>query len=176
MKPHSRLILAALVSACSGKSESARPATGAEAIAQVKAAKSLPPETYTSTTAGFDLTLPGIWHGRYRASERSDNTAGSRLAVEFAFVPDSGSRARSFALMTIRIFPKAAWEVVSKRPGGPIGSKIGETAKDVYVLSLPESSPYPPGSAEAQEFDKLIISIAQGGQQVHLTPVLAPKK
>ena len=162
---------AILLIACSGKSaETARPANGVEAIEEVKAAQSMPPETYTSTTAGFDLQLPGLWHGRYRASERRDTTAGARLAVEFRFVPDSGSRAPSHSLMTVRIFPKAAWEVASKRPGGPIGAKLGETEKEVYVISLPDANPYPPVSKEAPQFDKLIISIAQGGQQVHLTP------
>jgi hypothetical protein len=156
--------------ACSGKSDAPRPATGAEAIAEVAAAKSLPPETFTSTTAGFDLQLPGLWKGRYRAGERKDTTAGAHLAVEFKFVPDSGSKAPSFTLITIRIFTKAAWAAAGKRPGGPIGQKLAETEKDVYVISLPESNPYPPASKEAPEFDKLVISIAQGGQQVHLTP------
>ena len=154
--------------ACSGK-EAAPPPSGAEAIAQVAAAKSLPAEKYSSPTSGFDLQLPGIWKGRYRALERADTLAGARTAIEFRFVPDSGSKAPSLTLMTIRIFPKAAWAVASKRVGRPIGGVIGESAKDVFVLSLPEGNPYPAASPEAPEFDKLIISIAQGGQQIHLT-------
>ena len=171
MKTSATAFTAILLIACSGKeAETARPATGAEAIAEVAAAKTLPPETFTSTTAGFDLQLPGVWKGRYRAGERNDTTAGAHLAVEFKFVPDSGSKVPSLMLMTVRIFSKGAWEKATKRPGGQIGRKIAETAKEVFVLSLPASNPYPAGSKEAPEFDKLIISIAQGGQQVHLTP------
>lgn len=120
--------------------------------------------------AGFDLQLPGVWKGRYRAGEKKDTTAGAYLAVEFKFLPDSGSKAPSFTLINVRIFTKAAWAAAAKRPGGPIGSKLAETDKDVYVISLPDSNPYPPASKEAPVFDKLVISIAQGGQQVHLTP------
>lgn len=156
---------------CSGKdAATARPATGTEAIAEAKAASSLPPEKYVSTTAGFDLDLPGVWRGRYRAEEKSDITAGVRLRVDFKFVPDSGSKAPSFTLMTVRIFSKAAWEAAKKKPGEPIGSPLGETAKDVFVLSLASSNPYPTASAEAPVFDQLMISLSAGGQQVHLTP------
>ena len=173
MKTASAVLVTILLVACSGDtsntSDTARPTTGAEALAEVAAAKSLPPETYTSTTAGFDLQLPGVWKGRYRAGERRDTTAGARLAVDFTFIPDSGSKASSLTLMTIRIFSKAAWAAASKRPGAPLGSKLAESAKDVYVISLPASNPYAAGTKEAPEFDKLIISIAQGGQQVHLT-------
>lgn len=171
MKSISAALAAVLLIACSDKSrENARPATGAEAIAQVAAAKSLPPEIFTSTTAGFDLQLPGVWKGRYRAGERRDSTAGARLAVEFKFVPDSGSKAPSLMLISIRIFSKAAWAAASKRPGDPIGRALAESAKDVYVISMTPANPYPTGSKEAPEFDKLMISIASGGQQVHLTP------
>ena len=160
-----------LLVACSCRSgETARPATGAETIAEVAAAKSLPPELFTSTTAGFDLQLPGLWTGRYRTGERRDTTAGSKLVVEFKFLPDSSSSAPSFTLMMVRIFSKSAWAAASRQPGPPIGSTLAESATDVYVISLPESNPYPAGTKEAPVFDKLIISIAQGGQQVHLTP------
>jgi hypothetical protein len=170
MKTPPAALAAVLLIACSGKgAEKARPATGTEAIAEVVAAKSLPTEKFVSTTAGFDLELPGVWHGRYRAEEKKDTTAGAQLAVDFKFVPDSGSRAPSLNLMTVRVFPRAAWEAASKRPGRPVGVKIGENAKQVFTLSLPESNPYPPQSPEAPAYDRLIISVAQGGQQVHLT-------
>ena len=168
MKQIPATLAAFLLIGCSGKSDAPRPATGAEAMAEVAAAKTLPAETYTSTTAGFDLQLPGVWKGRYLAGERIDTTGGARLTVEFKFVPDSGSKAPSLTLMTVRIFSKAAWAAASKRPGAPIGSKLAESAKDVYIIALPASNPYAAGTKEAPEFDKLIISIAQGGQQVHL--------
>ena len=170
MKLTTAVFVTVALIACSGKTETARPKTGAEAIAEVTAAQTLPAEVFTSTTAGFDLQLPGVWKGRYRAGERKDTTAGARLAIDFTFVPDSGSKAPSLGLITVRIFSKAAWAAASKRPGGPIGSKLAESDKDVYVISLPDSNPYPAASKEAPVFDKLIISIAQGGQQVHLTP------
>ncbi|MBM4193819.1 MAG: hypothetical protein FJ202_05500 [Gemmatimonadetes bacterium] len=161
-------MLAALT-AC-GEKAAPPPPSAAQTLAAVRDAKSLPPETYVSPTAGFDLHLPGIWTGKYVASEKNDTTAGAHLAVEFKFKPDSGSAAPSHLLMTIRLFTKAAWDKVSARPGAPVGVKLAESGKTVFVLSLPEANPYPATSPEAPRYDQLIISIAQGGQQVHLAP------
>ncbi len=171
MRPIPVFTIALALAACSGKGSDAtpQPPSATDALAAAAAAKSLPAEKYVSATAGFDLTLPGAWTGRYRAEEKKDTTAGARLGVEFKFVPDSGSAAPSLTLMTVRIFTKAAWEVATRR-GVPVGSKLAERGDDVFVLSLPQSNPYPPASREAPQYDQLIISIAQGGQQVHLTP------
>ena len=171
MRPLPAIIvgLALTTLACKGDS-TPQPPSAADAMAAVSAASALPPERYVSPTAGFDLTMPGAWTGRYRAEEKTDTTAGARLAVEFKFVPDSGSAAPSLTLMTLRIFSKSAWNAVTQRSGAPLGSKLAERGDDVFVLSLPVANPYPPSSAEAPLYDQLIISIAQGGQQVHLTP------
>jgi hypothetical protein len=158
---------AALI-ACSGARDASPPRTADEALAAATAAKALPPERYVSPTAGFDLTLPGVWKGRYRAIEKKDTTAGAHLAVEFRFLPDSGSRAPSLTLMTLRVFSKAAWAKASTP--NPVGAPLGERGDDVFVLSLPHENPYPPTSREAPAYDLLIISLSQGGQQVHLTP------
>ena len=156
--------------ACSGSSDTPQPPSASASIAAAAADQALPQERYVSPTSGFDLTLPGIWTGRYRAEEKADTTGGARTGIDFRFIPDSGSKAPSFNLMTVRIFPKAAWEASLKRTGGPLGSKLAERGADVFSLSLPHENPYNPGTAEALMYDRLIISIAQGGQQVHLTP------
>lgn len=162
------LLAAAAVLACGGSGDAGPPRTADEALADAAAAKSLPVERYVSPTAGFDLTLPGVWTGRYRAMEKKDTTAGAHLAVEFRFLPDSGSKAPSLTLMTLRVFSRAAWAKASDPT--PIGAPLGERGDDVFVLSLPHENPYPPTSREAPAYDRLIISLSQGGQQVHLTP------
>ena len=91
------------------------------------------------------------------------------LGVEFRFIPDSGSKAPSLTLMTLRIVPRKTWDALVAKGGRAPGVKIGERGDDVFVLSLPEGNPYPPASPEAPMYDQLIISIAQGGQQVHVT-------
>ncbi|MCC7194373.1 MAG: hypothetical protein IT356_02330 [Gemmatimonadaceae bacterium] len=160
---------AAVLLGCSGPKDATPARTADEVLADAAAAKSLPPEKYVSPTAGFDLSLPGAWTGRYRATEQKDSTFGSHLAIDFRFVPDSGSRAPSLTLVTIRVFSKAAWAKVSALPA-PIGAVLGERGDDVFVLSLPRENPYPASSPEAPIYDRLIISLAQGGQQVHLSP------
>lgn len=169
MKQTAPLLVAAAVLACGGSGDASPPRTADQALADAASAKALPPERYVSPTAGFDLTLPGSWTGRYRAVERKDTTAGARLAVEFRYLPDSGSRAPSHTLVTIRVFSKAAWARAST-PTNPIGAPLGERGDDVFVLSLPHENPYPASSREAPMYDRLIISLSQGGRQVQLTP------
>lgn len=163
------LFLVASALACSGKTETPAPPNAADAIADAAAAKTMPTEKYVSATSGFDLTLPGVWTGKYNATERKDTTAGAHLAVEFKFVPDSGSKAPSLTLMTLRAFSRKAWDKATIPGSRPVGAKIGERGDEIFALSLPESNPYPPNSAEAPAFDRLIISLSVGGQQVHLT-------
>ncbi|MDA1080543.1 MAG: hypothetical protein O2973_02530 [Gemmatimonadetes bacterium] len=172
MRPLTALVLSLALAACSGNvSDSAsQPPSADQSLAAAAAGKTLPPEQYVSPTAGFDLTLPGVWTGRYRTEEKRDTTAGARLGVVFSFVPDSGSAAPSLTLMTLRIFTKSAWATVATRTSSPVGTVLAERGDDVFVLSLPNVNPYPPASPEAPLYDQLIISIAQGGQQVHLTP------
>jgi len=163
------LLLVASALACSGKTDAPAPPNADAAIADAAAAKTMPTEKYVSATAGFDLTLPGVWTGKYRATEKKDTTAGAHLAVEFSFVPDSGSKAPSLNLMTVRVFSRKAWDKATMPGARPVGAKIGERGDDIFALSLPETNPYPPSSPEAPAFDRLIISLSVGGQQVHLT-------
>lgn len=160
--------IAATAFGCSPAAEQ-KPSSAEEALLDAAAARNMPTEKYVSPTGGFDITLPGVWTGRYRVEERPDTTDGARTAVIFRFVPDSGSRAPSHLLLTVRIMPRAALDATSKRLGRPYGAVIGERGTDVFVVLLPEANPYPATSAEAPVYDRLIISIAQGGQQIHVT-------
>jgi hypothetical protein len=158
----------AAVAACSKPADSG-PRTAADALADAAATKTLPAETYVSPTLGVDVMLPGAWKGRYRAVERADTTLGARSAIEFIFVPDSGSKLPPRPMMTIRVFPKSAWAKVSKATA-PIGDTLATRGDDVYVLSLVHENPYPATAPEAPVFDRMMISIAQGGRQVHVMP------
>lgn len=162
------LATAALLVACKGKEEPAPP-SAADALASAAAAKTLPAEHYVSPTEKFDLALPGIWKGKYTVQEKKDTISGARLAVEFRFKPDSGSKAPPMLLMTLRIVPQKSWDAALAAGGRPTGAKIGERPGEVFVLALPSANPYPASLPEAAQYDQLIISIAQGGQQVHIT-------
>ena len=163
------LLFVASALACSAKSDAPAPLNADDAIADAAAGKKLPDEKYVSATSKFDLTLPGVWTGKYSATEKKDTTAGAHLAVEFKFVPDSGSKAPSLNVMTLRVFSRKAWDKATIPGFRPVGAKIGERGDEIFALSLPESNPYPPNSPEAPAFDRLIISLSLGGQQVHLT-------
>jgi hypothetical protein len=163
------LLLATLAAlAACNRGKEAGPPTAESALAEAAAAKTLPVERYVSPTEKVEVTLPGVWTGRYRVMERRDTTLGARLALDFKFLPDSGSKAPPLTSIVIRIFPRTAWDALVAKGGRPIGAKIGERGDDIFLISLPESNPYPANSPEAPVFDQLIISIAQGGQQVHV--------
>jgi hypothetical protein len=160
-------VAAVLVLAACNRGKEAAPSTAADALADAAAAKTLPVERYVSPTEKFEVTMPGTWTGHYRAMEKKDTTAGARLAVDFKLQPDSGSKAPALTAIVIRLFPKKTWDALTAKGGPAIGVKIGERGDDVFVLSLPASNPYPAGSPEAPVYDRMIISIAQGGQQIH---------
>jgi hypothetical protein len=160
------LTLAALV-ACSPKEQPATP-SAADALADAAKAKALPAEHYVSPTEKFELTLPGAWTGHYAVAERKDTTAGARLAIDFRFKPDSGSKAPPLTAIVIRVFPKKVWDAAIAKNGAPPAAFLGERPGEVFALLLPSSNPYPPNSAEAPIYDRMIISLSQGGQQVHI--------
>lgn len=164
------LLLATVACNTPDRGAAGTPPTAEQALADAAAAKTLPPEHFVSATGGFDLDLPGVWTGKYRTTEGKDTTTRARLAIDFKYVPDSGSKAPSLSLMILRVFSRDAWNAATLPGSSPIGSVLGERGNDVFVLSLPRSNPYVPGSAEATAYDQLIISLAQGGKQVTLTP------
>jgi len=131
---------------------------------------SVPRDRYVSARGKFELLLPIEWKGHYRAVEHADSTAGARFAVELQFLPDSGSKAEPRLLSVVRIFPRSAWLRLERTPGPLLAYKLGERGDEVFGISIAGENPYPPGTADALEFDRLMMSLLQGGRQVYLIP------
>jgi len=151
------------VAACGDGAPPAREATPAAVTPAVNA----PPEHYESTAGKFVVDFPATWHDAYRVVERADTLAGSRHAVEFVFKPDPAWKVQPRPLVVVRIFPKAAWEKITKRPGDPMALKVAERGDDVFVYSVPGSNPYRPGTPAALRFDELMLGVMPG---LKLTP------
>jgi hypothetical protein len=126
-------------------------------------------ERFTSPTGKFTVDLPGLWRGYYKGIERPDTTAGARLSVEFVFTPEAAWKAEPRTLMVIRIFPKAAWDVIAAKPGPPIAVQVGATSSDVFAVSFSGANPYKPQSPEATRYDELMLSVINNPQGLRLT-------
>ncbi|HVT39226.1 MAG TPA: hypothetical protein VHE78_09275 [Gemmatimonadaceae bacterium] len=166
------LLVAAGVLAC-GDGGAARggdstAAKGAAAVAAgAAAAASTEREPFESARGKFAIDFPGTWHGGYRAIEHPDTLAGSRFAVDFIFKPDPAWKVQPEPLLVVRIFPRAAWDLVALRPGPPIAKKVAERGDDIFAYSIPGSNPYKPGTPAAVRFDELVLAVVP---ELRVTP------
>jgi hypothetical protein len=143
-------------------------AKGAAAVAAgAAAAASTERELFESARGKFTIDFPGTWHDSYRAIEHPDTVAGSRFAVDFIFKPDPAWKVDPQPLLVVRIFPKAAWDLVVLRPGPPIAKKVAERGDEVFAYSIPGSNPYKPGTPAAVRFDELILAVVP---ELRVTP------
>ena len=125
-------------------------------------------DRFSSPNGKFTVDLPGLWRGYYKGVERADTTGGARFSVEFVFAPEATWKAEPRTLMVIRIFPKAAWDAVTAKPGPPIAVQIGAKGDDVFAISFSGANPYKAGTPEAAKYDELMLSVINNPQGLSL--------
>jgi hypothetical protein len=161
-------VVVLVLAACKGTESRMRP--GEVSSADVIAGTAAAFEHFESAAGHFALELPSEWRGNFTASERADTLAGSRYTVEFLFRPAPGSKEKPKTVLVIRLFSTAAWEKVVTRPGTPLAARIATKGDVVYAVSLPSDNPYPKGSPDAAQFDKMVLGVVQDPAGVRLTP------
>lgn len=126
-------------------------------------------ETYTSPTTGFRFDVPSSWADHYRV-ERPD-PAGNRPpaveVVEFQYPPQDTSMMPQ-ALFRVVVFTQDDWKALSAEEGPPFGWQLAERGGRVWIGGLPQSNPFTPGSADAVQFDKMLLSESQIGPRFRL--------
>jgi hypothetical protein len=125
---------------------------------------------YESAEGKVGVDFPPVWKGNYIVVPRADTTFGSRMIIEFRFKPDPSWKVEPRTLLAIRIFSQAAWAKATARPGPAIGVKIKEHGDDVFVLSLAGTNPYKPNTPAANLFDQMMLSVANAGVPLRLSP------
>ena len=125
---------------------------------------SIPPvaDVIGDPEGAWDLTLPERWTGKYRVDSLSAPERGRGLPGAFiiSYLP-SDTTIHPQVLMGFGVYDSATWHAVSMEEGPPPGDSLASHAGRVYVIGLPQSNPFEPGSADAVVFDMLALRPAE---------------
>jgi hypothetical protein len=151
----------AALAATSAASAATAPAPAADSSAA--------PETlhFTSSIAGFDLTIPAAWGRRYTVSERSEpeEFPKARHVVEFMYLPDEGGIPPTW--LSVLEYSAGDWAAVKARSTGEV---VAERDGRVWVaIPPPKTTPLRKGSPDEQRFEAGRVTAAQ------VKPLLAPR-
>ena len=116
----------------------------------------------TAPDSSYDLLIPSRWAGTYRVDSLSTQEQGSARAgaLNLVYLPaDSSMRAETLVVVTV--YDSAAWATVRAEAGPPPGDSVAARAGRVYVVGLPQSNPFAPGSKDAARFDALELRPAE---------------
>jgi hypothetical protein len=72
-------------------------------------------------------------------------------ALVFEYLP-SDTTIRPQALLVVAVYDSAAWRSVRAEEGPPPGDSVAARHGRVYVVGLPQSNPFLPGSPDAAVF------------------------
>jgi hypothetical protein len=122
--------------------------------------------TYTDP-AGYTVDLPGSWAGKYMpavvpAQEMAILGPKAKSMTRLLHTP-ADARLEPQALLTLSTYTAADWGTVSKEEGPPVGAMAGVYGDNmVLVATTPQDTPYPPGTADAADFEALYQALDLG--------------
>lgn len=115
-------------------------------------------ETFVSKEGGFSLEQPEAWTNNVGAVEGKDNEMKNvEWETSFYLLKNGKADEQSGALMTISKLTKDNFDAMEKEEGPPLGEKLGENDKYVWMLSLPQSNPYDEKSEEFKKFNDMVL-------------------
>jgi hypothetical protein len=119
--------------------------------------------------AEFQVRIPDRWGKSYRLDTLSTQERGlaHRGATQYQYLP-SDTTQRPQALAVVAVYDADAWGQVRSEGGPPPGDSVGERSGLVFVVGLPQSNPFFPGSVDAVRFDSLQLTPAEAGKFVVL--------
>jgi hypothetical protein len=120
-------------------------------------------------TPEFQARIPDRWTGHYRMDTLSTQERGlaHRGAVQYLYLP-SDSTQRPQALAVVAVYDADTWAQVRSQGGPPPGDSVGQRSGLVFVVGLPQSNPFFPGSVDAVRFDSLELAPLEVGKLVVL--------
>lgn len=143
-------LLAPVILGCGRGSDSAPQSVADSATTAVAGSR------FEAPDGSYVLELPTRWTGHYRVDSLSTAELGRarRGALVFSYLP-SDSTIRPQVLAVVATYDSAAWVAVRAEGGPPPGDSVIARAGRVYVVGLPQSNPFPTGSADAVLFELL---------------------
>ncbi|MEO7996836.1 MAG: hypothetical protein ABI852_05295 [Gemmatimonadaceae bacterium] len=114
------------------------------------------PEHVMAPDMSYVMNLPGRWTGLTRTDTLSTAERGTALpgAVNIVYIPRDTAIIPQ-TLVVIAVYESAAWAKVKAEGGPPPGDSIASGNGRVWVVALPQSNPFTPGSIDALKFDSL---------------------
>jgi len=116
----------------------------------------------TAPDGSYELLVPARWAGVYRIDSLSTQEQGTARpgALNLVYLP-ADSSIRPQTLVVVAVYDSATWSAVRAEAGPPPGDSVAARAGRVYVVGLPQSNPFPPGSKDAVRFDSLELRPAE---------------
>lgn len=110
----------------------------------------------------YMLVLPSRWTGLTRMDTLSTAERGLARpgAINFVYIPrDTAIIPQTLAVLAV--YDSASWAKVKAEGGPPPGDSIKSSKGFVYVVGMPQSNPFTPGSIDALKFDSLTLKPAE---------------
>ena len=151
------MLLALALGACADDSGTPPPGSG-DSVASASADGT----RLGSPDGSFVVELPTRWTGHYRVDSlsTSEQMRARPGVLVFSYLP-SDSTQRPQALAVIAVYDSAVWSTVRAEAGPPPGDSVVARGGRVYVVGLPQSNPFPDGSADAVLFGLLQLRPAE---------------
>ena len=120
------------------------------------------PAAVVSADGTFEILVPARWTGAYRIDSLSTPEQGTARpgALNLVYLP-ADTAVRPQTLVVVAVYDSAAWAAVRAEQGPPPGDSVSSRAGRVYVVGLPQSNPFAPGSPDAARFDSLQLRPAE---------------
>jgi hypothetical protein len=117
---------------------------------------------YDSPDGTYVLDLPVRWSGHFQVDSISTGERGRARpgVLVFSYLP-SDSTLRPQVLAVVAVYDSAVWAEVRSEAGPPPGDSVIAKNGRVYVVGLPQSNPFAPGSADAVLFGLLELKPAE---------------
>lgn len=119
-------------------------------------------QSVRSPDGSFSVLLPARWAGVYRVDTLSTAERGLARpgALNIIYLPNDSSVIPQ-TLVVIAVYDSAAWVGVKADGGPPPGDSVFAKNGRVYMLGLPQSNPFVPGTVDAFTFDSLALTEAE---------------
>ena len=125
--------------------------------------------TVAAPDGSYQLLLPARWTGVYRFDSLSIQEQGAARpgALNLLYLP-ADSSVRPQTLVVVAVYDSAAWATTRAEQGPPPGDSVAARGGRVYVVGLPQSNPFAPGSPDAIRFDSLGLRPGEVARLVRL--------
>jgi hypothetical protein len=122
----------------------------------------------SAADGSYDVQIPPRWTGSYRVDSLSSAERGTARpgAINIVYLPRD-TTVLPQTLLVVAAYDSAAWVRARSNGGPPPGDSIMAHSGRVYVLGMPQSNPFAPGSPDALKFDSLALNPVEKSALVH---------